>query len=258
MRKRRSQYFPTLLMPHTLFISDLHLRKDNPTTTRLFHQFVLRIAPQAEALYILGDLFEYWAGDDDLDSSFHLEITHALRALSIQGTTLYIMHGNRDFLMSKLLAEACNATLIADPIIINLYGTSTLLTHGDALCTDDIAYQTFRQQVRNQTWQQQFLSLPLAQRKAQIEQLRARSESEKQLKAMNIMDVNVQAVNELLLEHNFPRLIHGHTHRPAHHLHHVDGHTCDRWVLGDWDKNANALHCNAEKTSWEVFPDEIK
>ena len=222
----------------------------------MFHYFIKSIAPKAEALYILGDLFEYWAGDDDLNSPFHLEITGALRNLSLQGTAIFIMHGNRDFLMNKQLAEACNATLLADPIMIDLYGTPTLLTHGDALCTDDIAYQAFRRQVRNETWQQQFISLPLVQRKAQIEQLRVRSESEKQLKSMSIMDVNFQAVNELLHEYNFPRLIHGHTHRPAHHLHHVEGHSCDRWVLGDWEKFANALLCDAEKTTWETFPDE--
>ena len=243
-------------MPHSLFISDLHLCVNRPDTTRLFHQFIRTIAPQAESLYILGDLFEYWAGDDDANSTFHLEITGALRTLSGQGTGIYIMHGNRDFLMNKQLAKACHATLLADPVMLDLYGTPTLLTHGDALCTDDTAYQIFRQQVRNVTWQQQFLALPLAHRIAQIEQLRAKSESEKQLKSVSIMDVNLQAVNELLSEHNFPRLIHGHTHRPAHHLHHLDGHTCDRWVLGDWDKHANALYCDADRVTWQVFPDD--
>jgi len=242
-------------MPHTLFISDLHLCVNRPDTTRWFHSFIQRNAQQAEALYILGDLFEYWAGDDDLNSPFHLEITGTLQTLSLHGTDIYIMHGNRDFLMNKHLAEACNATLLADPTMLDLYGTPTLITHGDALCTDDTAYQVFRQQVRNKTWQQQFLALPLAQRKAQIEQLRAKSESEKQLKAMSIMDVNLQAVNELLSAHNYPRLIHGHTHRPAHHLHHLDGYTCDRWVLGDWDKYANALYCDADKITWEIFPE---
>lgn len=242
-------------MPHSLFISDLHLCASTPHTSRLFHHFIKEIAPQAEALYILGDLFEYWAGDDDLSSAFHQEITGALRALSKQGTDIYIMHGNRDFLMNKQLAEACHATLLSDPILIDLYGKPTLLTHGDALCTDDTSYQAFRQQVRNTSWQQQFLALPLGERKAQIEQLRAKSEFEKQHKTQSIMDVNLQAVNELLHEYYFPRLIHGHTHRPAHHLHHIDGHICDRWVLGDWDKYANALRCDADTTTWEIFPD---
>ena len=241
-------------MPHSLFISDLHLCASSPNTTRLFHNFIRCIAPQAEALYILGDLFEYWAGDDDLNTSFHLEITTALRTLSSQGTRIHIMHGNRDFLMNKKLAETCQAELLPDPTLLDLYGTPTLLTHGDALCTDDTAYQVFRKQVRNATWQQQFLALPLLQRKTQIEQLRLQSEAEKQHKTMSIMDVNLQAVNELLHEYHYPRLIHGHTHRPAHHLHHLDGHTCDRWVLGDWDKAANALRCDETQTTWETFP----
>lgn len=242
-------------MPHTLFISDLHLSEDSLNIRSNFHQFIKKIAPQAEALYILGDLFEYWAGDDDLKSPFHVEITNALKNLSLHGVHIFIMHGNRDFLMDKQLAKACGATLLADPTLIELYGTPTLLTHGDALCTDDTAYQAFRQQVRNTTWQQQFLSLPLASRKAQIEQARAKSESEKQNKTMSIMDVNLQAVNDMLQEYDYPRMVHGHTHRPAHHLHHIDGHTCDRWVLGDWDRFANALYCDVHKTTWQTFPE---
>ena len=241
-------------MPHTLFISDLHLSEDTPNTTQFFHEFVKLIGPDTEALYILGDLFEYWAGDDDLKSAFHVEITAALKKLTQQGTLIYIMHGNRDFLMDKQLAKACNATLLADPTLIDLYGVPTLLTHGDTLCTDDTAYLAFRQQVRNASWQKQFLAQPLAHRKAQIEQLRARSESEKQYKAMSIMDVNLQAVNNMLHEYNYPRMIHGHTHRPAHHLHHIEGHTCDRWVLGDWDKFANALYCDEKQTIWQPLP----
>lgn len=238
---------------HSLFISDLHLCTSSPNTTRLFQHFVQNVAPRAEALYILGDLFEYWAGDDDLATPFHLEVASALRQLSGQGTRLYIMRGNRDFLMDGELAQACNATLLSDPTLLDLYGTPTLLSHGDALCTDDLAYQDFRRQVRAATWQQQFLALPLMQRKAQIEQLRERSKSEKQHKDLSIMDVNLHAVNELLHEHNYPRLIHGHTHRPAHHLHHLDGHKCDRWVLGDWDKHANALRCDESGVSWETI-----
>lgn len=241
-------------MPYSLFISDLHLCANRPDTTRLFHHFVQRSAPHAEALYILGDLFEYWAGDDDLDTPLHLEITGALRALSKQGTRIFIMHGNRDFLMDSELAEACDATLLADPTLLDLYGTPTLLTHGDALCTDDTDYQNFRLLVRESSWQKQFLAMPLAQRKTQIEQLREKSTLEKQHKSMSIMDVNLQAVHDLLLAHHYPRLIHGHTHRPAHHLHHLDEHSCDRWVLGDWDKHANALHCDASGVKWEEIP----
>jgi UDP-2,3-diacylglucosamine hydrolase len=241
-------------MPYSLIISDLHLCSHNPHTTRLLHRFMQHSAPGAEALYILGDLFEYWAGDDDLTSPFHVEITSALRALSDQGTRLFIMHGNRDFLMAQELAQSCNATLLNDPTLLDLYGTPTLLSHGDALCTDDKAYQEFRQQVRNTAWQQQFLALPLTQRKAQIEKLREQSKSEKQHKSMSIMDVNLEAVNQLLRAHRYPRLIHGHTHRPARHLHHLDEHTCVRWVLGDWDRQASALRCDASGVTWADIP----
>jgi UDP-2,3-diacylglucosamine hydrolase len=241
-------------MSYSLFISDLHLCANSPETTRLFLNFVQRTAPHAEALYILGDLFEYWAGDDDLNTPFHLEITGALQTLARLGTRVFIMRGNRDFLMDDELAKACHATLLADPILLDLYGTPTLLTHGDGLCTDDTAYQDFRRLVRDTTWQQQFLAQPLAQRKAQIEQLREKSTLEKQQKSMSIMDVNLQAVHELLREHHYPIIIHGHTHRPAHHLHRLDEHSCDRWVLGDWDKQVNALRCDAHGVAWEVIP----
>ena len=203
-------------------------------------------APKAEALYILGDLFEYWAGDDDLDDPFHQQIIHAMRILSASGTRLFIMHGNRDLLMGKMLEQASGATLLPDPTLIDLYGTPTLLSHGDALCTDDVAYQTYRKQVHEAGWQQLFLAQPLAQRKTQIEQLRTRSENEKQSKSSKIMDVNADAVAELLREHGYPRLIHGHTHHPMHILQHLDGYTCERWVLGDWHEVGFALQCGHE------------
>lgn len=241
-------------MPHTLFISDLHLSATHPLSSERFLHFTKHIAPQAEALYILGDLFEYWAGDDDLDDPFHRTITGSLRKLSEQGIQIYLMHGNRDFLMAEKLARACNATLLDDPAMLDLYGTPTLISHGDALCTDDEDYQAFRRQVRSTRWQQQFLAQPLAQRKTQIEQLRQQSEQEKRLKQMSIMDVNTDTVCALLRDHGYPRLIHGHTHRPARHLHHLDGHNCERWVLGDWDTKANALRCDSSGIRWETIP----
>ncbi len=247
-------------MPHSLFISDLHLSSAHPRSTELFLHFAADHAPQAEALYILGDLFEYWAGDDDLDEPFHQSICGTLRELEAQGTRIFIMHGNRDFLMDTRLAAACHATLLPDPTLLDLYGTRTLLSHGDALCTDDVAYQQFRRTVRDAGWRAQFLAQPLAQRKAQIEQIRAQSEQSKRLKAldikaMDIMDVNCDAVNELLRQHHYPRVIHGHTHRPARHLHHLDGHSCERWVLGDWDSGkALFLRCDSNGISWETIP----
>jgi UDP-2,3-diacylglucosamine hydrolase len=242
-------------MPHSLFISDLHLSHGHPHTTELFLRFAADIAPKAEALYILGDLFEYWAGDDDLGDPFHQRITNALRELGEKGTRVYIMHGNRDLLMNEELCAACNAWLLDDPTLLDLYGTPTLVSHGDALCTDDTEYQRFRELVRSRDWQTQFLAQPLAQRKAQIEHLRQQSESQKRSKEMSLMDVNADAVNDLLRQHRYPRLVHGHTHRPARHLHHLDGHTCERWVLGDWDNKANALRCDSSGIRWEAIPD---
>jgi len=240
-------------MPHSLFISDLHLSREHPLSAKLFRQFVSDIAPKAEALYILGDLFEYWAGDDDLNDTFHLSVCSALRTLDEQGTRIFIMHGNRDFLMDTKLALACGATLLPDPILLDLYGAPTLLTHGDVLCTDDASYQQFRTMVRSDEWRTAFLAQPLVQRKEQIERLRAQSEQSKRVKSMDIMDVNCEAVNALLRQYHYPRLIHGHTHRMAKHLHHVDGRSCERWVLGDWDSKANALHCDSSGTSWEAI-----
>lgn len=238
-------------MPHSLFISDLHLSHDHPHSTEMFLRFAADIAPAAEALYILGDLFEYWAGDDDAGDPFHLRITGTLRQLDAQGTRIFIMHGNRDFLMDEELGAACHATLLDDPTLLDLYGTPTLLTHGDALCTGDTEYQRFRSLVRSSDWQAQFLAQPLARRKAQIEQLRMQSRNEKSLKTMDIMDVNLATVEDLLRQYHYPRLIHGHTHRPAKHLHQPDGHLCERWVLGDWDGGKAAiLRCDANGIEW--------
>ncbi|MDD2700872.1 MAG: UDP-2,3-diacylglucosamine diphosphatase [Sideroxydans sp.] len=227
-------------MPHSLFISDLHLSETHPRTTEQFLRFLENVAPQAEALYILGDLFEYWAGDDDLDTPFHRRICEALATLPAS-CKLHIMHGNRDLLMADAFAATCKASLLSDPTLINLYGQATLLTHGDTLCTEDHAYLQFRAMVHNPEWQAQFLAQPLYQRKAIIGQMLLQSSQSKQSKQMEIMDVSNDAVLELLRQYEFPRLIHGHTHRPAMHIHHADGHTCERWVLGDWDTQANAL-----------------
>jgi len=161
------------------------------------------------------------------------------------------MHGNRDFLMDQQLAQDCQAIILPDPSIINLYGTPTLLTHGDAMCTDDKQYQAFRQQVRQPSWRNNFLTQPLAQRKATIEQLLKMSEAQKQTKAMDIMDVNLDAVAELFRSNHYPRMIHGHTHRQKQHHHDVDGKMCERWVLGDWHKTGNALRCDATGCRFE-------
>lgn len=231
---------------HTLFISDVHLCARQRRVSSAFVEFVQQQAIHAEALYILGDLFEYWAGDDDLDTAFHRKICAALRDLSGSGTRLFIMRGNRDFLMDQALATASGAELIDDPSVVQLYGNRVLLTHGDALCTDDADYQAFRKRVRESEWQKQFLAQPLSDRKQQIEKMRAESKMQKQRKELHIMDVNTEAVCALLREQGYPVIIHGHTHRPAHHLIHLDDYTCHRWVLGEWDKSARILQADAQ------------
>jgi UDP-2,3-diacylglucosamine hydrolase len=228
-----------------LFVSDLHLCESRPQINQVFFEFLRGPARAAESLYILGDLFEYWAGDDDLDDPFNASVVSKLAELSRAGITVNIMHGNRDFLFGEAFAEACGARLISDPCVAQLGGISTLLLHGDTLCTDDTEYQRFRAEVRTLDWRQGFLSLPLAQRKQQIAAMRERSELEKQRKVPAVMDVNRGAVEQVLRDHGYPRLIHGHTHRPAHHEFLLDGRRCERWVLADWYRSGSFLRCDA-------------
>jgi UDP-2,3-diacylglucosamine hydrolase len=233
-------------MSHTLFISDLHLSADHPHSMAAFQRFIASFALKADALYILGDLFEYWAGDDDRSDFFNAKVVDALHDVTKQGVKIYLMHGNRDLLMGDTLAQAAGATMLDDPTLLDLYGTPTLISHGDKLCTDDVEYQKFRVQVHDSTFQKNFLAQPLAERKAYIEQLREQSNAAKQSKDSAIMDVNDAAVAAMLREYRYPRLIHGHTHRPKRHEHMVDGHCCERWVLSDWDQQASALCCDAQ------------
>ena len=229
----------------SLFISDLHLSPVRPEINRVFFSFMEHVAPKADALYVLGDLFEYWAGDDDLIDPFNAEVCAAFAKLSQSNTKLLVMHGNRDFLMAEKFANVCSAQLLADPTLMDLYGTPTLLMHGDTLCTDDEKYQAFRSQVRSTTWQQAFLAQSLSARKAAIEELRETSKKEMKGKSEMIMDVSPVAVTEELRKNGFPRLIHGHTHRPAKHIHHIDGRDCERWVLTDWYSRGGYLKCDA-------------
>lgn len=229
----------------TLFISDLHLCATRPAINRVFYDFLRDQARGAEALYILGDLFEYWAGDDDLDDPFNRDVADALATLSDHGTRVYFLHGNRDFLIGEELARHARFALLNDPTLINLYGTPTLLMHGDTLCTDDVSYMEFRNTVRNPQRIAGFLARPLSERKAQIEELRRRSEAEKSRKPPAIMDVNQEAVADILRSHGYPRLIHGHTHRPDRHDLLIDGRHCERWVLADWYQTGSYLRCDA-------------
>ncbi len=233
-------------MDHCLFISDLHLCDSRPHITKVFIEFLEKTAANAQALYILGDLFEYWAGDDAIEIGLHKPILDALRKLTSTNVRVFLMHGNRDFLIDNGFASATNIEILPDPSLITLYGKPVLLSHGDALCTDDVAYQQFRSEVRSTAWQAQFLSQPLANRIAYIEQLRAKSEQEKSTKSMQIMDVNKAAVDDLLREYAYPPLfIHGHTHRPNKHIHKLNGNVCERWVLGDWYEQGSYLKLSA-------------
>lgn len=229
----------------TLFIADLHLSSGRPAINAQFFAFLAGPAREAEALYILGDLFEYWAGDDDIDDPFNRSVVQALRALADAGVAVSLLRGNRDFLLGAEFARQAGATLLDDAVLIDLDGTPTLVMHGDTLCTDDHAYLEFRETVRHPQWIAKFLGQPLALRKAHIENLRQHSEQEKQRKSMDIMDANPAAVADVLRAHGYPRLIHGHTHRPARHTHVVDGRPCERWVLADWYERGSYLLCDA-------------
>ena len=229
----------------TLFISDLHLCSGRPRSNRSFFDFLEREARSARALYILGDLFEYWAGDDDLGDPFNATVVAALARLVASGVPTYLMHGNRDFVIGNAFARASGVTLLPDPTLFDLDGQAVLLMHGDTLCTLDLEYQAFRREARSQTWISALLHQPLAERKAAVEALRRRSEQEKRGKPAEIMDVAPAEVEAVLRRHGYPRLIHGHTHRPARHVHLVDGRACERWVLADWYQGGSYLACDA-------------
>ena len=232
-------------MPHTLFISDLHLSPDTPAATGTLLHFLRETAPAADALYVLGDLFEYWIGDEGLAQPFAQEVAAAFLALANGGVPVYFMHGNRDFLLGERFALASGMKLLNDPTVVDLYGTPTVLMHGDTLCSDDVEYQKFRAMVRNPAWQQAFLAKPLEERVRMAREVRGKSEQAKQVKDMTIMDVTPETVEAAFRAHNYARLIHGHTHRPARHEHMVDGHGSERWVLADWYDHGSYLLCDA-------------
>lgn len=224
-----------------VFISDLHLAPSRPEIVRLFESFLHGPAIEAKELYILGDLFEYWAGDDDLEDPFNRRVMQAIAMCASRGTRIHFMRGNRDFLVGDAFALAGNLTLLDDPMRVELADGPALLSHGDQLCTDDLEYQAFRARVRSKEWIAEFLKRPLDERKTEIEALRQRSETEKRVKSMAIMDVSEPAVIDTFRHHGLTRLIHGHTHRPAHHRLVVNGRDCGRWVLADWYDTGNYL-----------------
>lgn len=228
-----------------LFISDLHLSEDTPATLAAFDALLAGPARGVHALYILGDLFEYWAGDDD-DTPLARHVANGLRTLADEGVRISFLAGNRDFLLGETYAARADMRLLAEPTEIELDGRRVLLSHGDTLCTDDLAYQDYRAMVRAPAWQATFLAKPLTERRAFIEHLRQRSQQANREKPMEIMDVSLSAVDNMLRAHGHPTLIHGHTHRPARHVHHVDERECVRWVLPDWHEDAPWLMWDGE------------
>jgi UDP-2,3-diacylglucosamine hydrolase len=233
-----------------LLISDLHLDTARPELTRAFIDFLDTEASTARALYILGDFFNVWIGDDD-DAPLCGDVCRALKQLSDNGTAVYLMHGNRDFLMGETWAKACGATLIHEPYLLEQNGAQFLLAHGDALCTRDTDYMAFRTMVRDPQWQRAFLARPLIERRAFAEQARARSKTMSSNKPDDIMDVTPSEVDNLLARSKVTTLIHGHTHRPAvHRL--ANGQT--RIVLGDWDKDGWCVRITGGEARLEQFP----
>jgi UDP-2,3-diacylglucosamine hydrolase len=229
----------------TLFISDLHLSAERPAITALFLSFLKERARGSDALYILGDLFEYWIGDDACAEAEYGPIVEGLRALTESGVPVHVMHGNRDFLLGEEFARQTGSRLLADPTVVDLHGIPTLLMHGDSLCTDDVEYQRFRAYVRSPAMIQAFLAKPLLERDAIVRGYREMSKTATSSKMAEIMDVNAGAVDTALRNHGVPRLIHGHTHRPATHDLSVDGKRAQRIVLGDWYEQGSVLRCDA-------------
>ena len=234
----------------TLFIADLHLDPERPEITRLFGDFLDAEAGQADALYILGDLFESWVGDDD-PSEAGAFVAARLAALASSGVPVFFMHGNRDFMLGRDYAAKAGMRLLPDPTVIELYGKPVLLMHGDLLCTDDVEYQKVRAQVRNPDWRAHMLSQPLQARLAFAQQARAASlarqgEMKHAGTMESITDASPATVEETLRRFGIDTLIHGHTHRPAIHELDIDGRAHRRIVLGDWYEQGSVLRAHAD------------
>lgn len=239
---------------HSLFISDLHLHESRPQITRAFFHFLQTQAVNAEALYILGDFFDAWIGDDD-DAPLSQQVAAELLALRNKGVAIYFMHGNRDFLLGDIYAQKAGMELIAEGTVVNLYGQPALLVHGDALCTADQDYQTFRQMVRSADWQHQVLAQPLSARRTLAAQLRDKSQSMNSLKAADIMDVTPAEVVRQMEQANVQLMVHGHTHRPARHTLIANGKPAERIVLGDWHEQGWCIKASEETielVSWVI------
>ncbi len=241
------------------FISDLHLSPLTPAVTRIFIDFLHSLADRAEHLYILGDLFEVWPGDDCLDDpqeGFNRQIVDALRLLSESGVGISLMHGNRDFLLGETFSARSGVRLLPDPSVLSLSSWQLVLSHGDELCTDDSDYQVFRAQVRRPEWKTAFLAKSLDERKKIAAALRLQSENVKRQKSTQVpylMDLNPAATDDFLRQYGYATLIHGHTHRPATHDHIVDGIHVERWVLADWhDQQGESIVWDGHRLRREI------
>jgi len=224
----------------TLFISDLHLCKDRPQINELFLNFLATGTKEIHALYILGDLFEVWIGDDVVTAEDKI-ILAALKNVTQSGIPVYVMHGNRDFFLAEQFCEQTGSQIIADPSIIDLYGTPTLIMHGDTLCTDDTSYLQFRSMVRSETWQTQFLAMTPEQRQEIATKYRNESKIQTKLKEAEIVDANQRTIETVMQENNVLHLIHGHTHRPGTHHFQLNNNSAQRVVLGDWYEHGSVL-----------------
>ncbi len=225
-----------------LFISDLHISLDKPEITRLFLDFLKYRAQQAAAVYILGDVFDAWIGDDD-PTPPNNAIRKQLKQLTNSGIPVYLQPGNRDFLLGRKFCEQTGVMLLDDYAVIDIHGTPTLITHGDLLCTDDLTYQAFRAKSRTQEWRNNVLSKPLLVRLLVARWFRLRSYFQKRKKSMEIMDVNQHTVITVMQEHHCLRLIHGHTHQPAIHNFEINALPAQRFVLAAWNKHTAQILC---------------
>ncbi|MGY0564259.1 MAG: UDP-2,3-diacylglucosamine diphosphatase [Paraglaciecola chathamensis] len=240
-------------MPFTYFIADLHLSAQRSDISQCLFQFLDSDALQADALYVLGDLFEAWIGDDD-QTPFNQQVASAFKRVADAGVSIFFIHGNRDFLIRERFAKQAGFTLLPEQVVIDLYGTPTLITHGDELCTQDVAYQKFRKKARGWWWPRLVLRLPLSTRRKIAENGRATSkENQKQL-TTDIMDVTPQEVIDTMSRFNVTRLIHGHTHRPAIHDLTVNGQPAQRIVLGDWYDQGSILTVTKDNVSLTEHP----
>ncbi|CAM4158027.1 UDP-2,3-diacylglucosamine diphosphatase [Pseudoalteromonas byunsanensis] len=231
-------------MRKTYFISDLHLSEDHPAITEAFYEFLsVHMNHDVDALYILGDFFEVWIGDDE-HSALAQEVAQKLAALQKLGIRTYFIHGNRDFLLGKRYAKQAGMTLLPEQCVIDLYGTPTVILHGDEMCIEDIAYQKFRKKSRGWWWPKLILSLPLSVRRKIARDARAKSKANQMGKAAEILDVTTSAVLEMFKRHNVAHMIHGHTHRPDIHQYEHEGNTLTRTVLGDWYSQSAYLVVN--------------